>query len=335
MNIVDFGKEHIEQAIQIAIDNYHLERRQITALPEFTKLPEKLVPVFEHYAVNGLCVAAVDDTKLTGFLCTYLPREDAFGTTLVRGTFAAVHAHGVAVTVTGKERDRIYSKLYQAAAAKWVNAGIRSHAIAIYAHDRTAINSFFYNGFGLRCLDLIRSLEQPLLPNTTGLDRYHLKYVEVPRAEWNQLLQLHNALIKHLGESPTFMCFPPMDEAALYAQAPKDVRYFAAIAGEEYAAYIKISDTAENFITEHPAMLNICGAYCSPEFRGLGIYHNLLSFLTDILRQEGYQLLGVDCESFNPNARGFWSKYFTEYTNSVVRRIDEKAVDAAISETGK
>jgi hypothetical protein len=45
------------------------------------------------------------------------------------------------------------------------------------------------------------------------------------------------------------------------------------------------------------------------------------------LSQEGYQLLGVDCESFNPTARGFWLKYFAEYTHSMVRRIDEKAVD--------
>jgi len=40
----------------------------------------------------------------------------------------------------------------------------------------------------------------------------------------------------------------------------------------------------------------------------------------------------VDCESFNPTARGFWLKYFKEYTHSVVRRIDEKAVDEAMKE---
>jgi hypothetical protein len=45
------------------------------------------------------------------------------------------------------------------------------------------------------------------------------------------------------------------------------------------------------------------------------------------LKKEGHQQLGVDCESLNPTVRGFLLKYFKEYTYSVVRRIDYKAVD--------
>lgn len=39
---------------------------------------------------------------------------------------------------------------------------------------------------------------------------------------------------------------------------------------------------------------------------------------------EDYTMLGVDFESFNPTARGFWLQYFAPYTHSVVRRIDER-----------
>lgn len=42
------------------------------------------------------------------------------------------------------------------------------------------------------------------------------------------------------------------------------------------------------------------------------------------LKSEGYSRLGVNLESFNPTALGFWLKYFALYTNSVVRRIDER-----------
>ena len=35
--------------------------------------------------------------------------------------------------------------------------------------------------------------------------------------------------------------------------------------------------------------------------------------------------LGVDYETFNATAHGYWTKYFTTYTHSVVRRIDEHA----------
>ena len=73
-------------------------------------------------------------------------------------------------------------------------------------------------------------------------------------------------------------------------------------------------------------MCNICGAFCLHEYRGKSIYQNLLNFTITKLKEEGYILLGVDFESFNPTAYGFWLKYFTAYTNSVVRRIDECAL---------
>lgn len=38
-------------------------------------------------------------------------------------------------------------------------------------------------------------------------------------------------------------------------------------------------------------------------------------------------MLGLDFESINPTAYVFWTKYFTPYTHSVVRRIDEKIIN--------
>ena len=59
------------------------------------------------------------------------------------------------------------------------------------------------------------------------------------------------------------------------------------------------------------------------EYRGKGAYQNLLNFTIATLKSEGYTRFGVDFESLNPTAYGFWTKYFTPYTHSVVRRIDE------------
>jgi GNAT superfamily N-acetyltransferase len=153
-----------------------------------------------------------------------------------------------------------------------------------------------------------------------------VSYQEIPREEWGKLLEMHNALRAHLGCSPVFMKFPPITEEELYQEAGEDIRYVTAEVKGQYIAYIKLGKTGETFVSELDSMMNICGAYCLPEYRGIGIYHNLLAFLISTLKNEGYRYLGVDMESFNPNARGFWRKNFTEYTNSVVRRIDDKAV---------
>ncbi len=326
MEIIDFKPNHVSQAMQLARDNYELERNYVKELPENVTIPD-----LSCFAEFGLGAAAVEGSRLLGYLCAYPPREDVFATTNVRGTFVPIHAHAVDFGITEKERMQIYSRLYQAAAVKWVKGGIRSHAIALYTFDQAGIQSFFYNGFGLRCIDLIRSLEE--IPENKKLlveDELKPEYVELFRDEWALLLDQHNALIKHLGNSPTFMHFDLIDEDGLYREAEEDVRYFAARVKGKYIAYIKLSENGENFATEADDMMNICGAYCEPHYRSTGIYHNLLCHVMRELRTEGFARLGVDCESFNPTARGFWPKYFKEYTHSVVRRIDEKAVDLAI-----
>jgi len=328
MEFVDFNQSHIAMALKIAKDNYEKERQQVSELPENVTLPD-----LTHFAENGLGVTAIQDGQVLGFICPYLPREDAFGTTMVRGTFVPMNAHGVATHIAEEDRGRIYSKLYQATAAKLIKRGIRSHAIALYTHDQSGARSFFYNGFGLRCIDLIRSID--VIPEDKTLkieDQHKVEYVELFRDEWVLLLDQHNGLISHLANSPSFMMFTPLDEAALYQQTSEDVRYFAAKVNARCVAYIKLSDRGENFATEVDEMMNICGAYCETEYRGSGLYHNLLCYVMKKLQSEGYRLLGVDCESFNPTARGFWLKYFKEYTHSVVRRIDEKAVDEAMKE---
>jgi len=314
VEIVDFNVSHIAEAEKLAMANYEEERRQVPILPKVERLPN-----FTHFAENHLGVAAFENSKLVGFLGTWSPRPDAFGTTKVKGTFSPIHAHG-AIEV---KRGRIYARMYQAAADKWVKEGIRSHALALYTHDKEAIESFFYQGFGLRCIDAIRGMEE--IPFSSKLN---YEYGEVPKLEWGKLLELHNALITHMGNSPIFMRFPLNNEEESLCRNTEDIRYFAVKDKDRYIAYVKIGNEGENFATVTSGMMNICGAYCLPEYRGTGVYHNLISYLVTALKNEGYIRLGVDCESFNPTARGFWPKYFTEYTYSVVRRIDEKAVDA-------
>lgn len=318
MQIVDLNTEHLEDAAKIAKFNYEEERSKVSALPEVCNLPD-----LNHFADNNLGVAAIVGRKLVGYLGAYFPQRDAFGTTNVMGTFSPIQAHGA----TGDNRDEIYLRMYQAAAKKWVKEGILSHAIACYAHDKAVVNTFFYQGFGLRCIDAIREMEDIQINTLVSLkDTIDFQYMEIPRTDWSMLLELNNSLIDHIGNSPVFMKFPPMSEEEFLHKNSGNIRYYGIKDNERYIAYIKITDEGENFATFDSTMRNICGAFCMPEYRGLGIYQKLLSYLITSLKNEGYARLGVDFESFNPNARGFWLKYFTEYTNSLVRRIDDKTI---------
>lgn len=313
MKIVELTKAWLPAAARLAEENYEEERRAVPALPQDVKLPS-----LETLAANGLGVAAVEGEELLGFLGAYGPWEPVFCTRDVRGVFSPIHAHGA----RQENRTLIYQRMYQAAAEKWVKAGASSHAISLYAHDEQAKDAFYTYGFGMRCMDLIRDLSDP-----EGQNHAQCEYFELPIDRQQELRPMRSALSDHLAQSPSFMRQSEADcQTWIAGRETKPPRTFAAARGGKIIAYIEVTEKGENFAVNGPYTRNICGAYCLPECRGEHVAQGLLRHIFKTLASEGYSRLGVDCESFNPTALHFWSKFFTAYTHSVVRRIDENAI---------
>ena len=311
MDILNFEKKHVKEAAVIAHANYHDERQFVKALPEVCDIPD-----LNSFAENGLGVAAFENKKMIGFLCCYEPFDNAFRATDVRGIFSPMGANAAA----SKNRSKIYAAMYQTAGAKWVKTGAVSHAICLYAHDEELQRQLFHYGFGLRCLDAIRPME---LIDCETCANYN--FTELPKAEYHSVYPLQLALYRHYCESPFFMKRKPeTQEEFTVSSMQEGGRYFVAKQNGKLCAFLKISASGETFVATGDTYRHIRGAYCLPEHRGKGLYQNLLNFTISTLKREGYTRLGVNFESFNPTARGFWLKYFTAYTNSVVRRIDER-----------
>lgn len=311
MNILNFEKKHVEEATAIAHANYNDERQFVTELPQVCNIPD-----LNCFAENGLGVVAFEDQKMIGFMCCCPPFDNAFRATDVRGIFSPMGANAA----IPENRSKIYSAMYQVAGSKWVRTGAVSHAICLNAHDEELQRQFFLYGFGLRCLDAIRSME---LINCEHCENYD--FVELSKAEFHSVYPLYLALYRHYCESPFFMNRKPeTQEEFMLSSMQEGGRYFAAKHNGKLCAYLKISASGETFVATGNTYRHIRGAYCLPEHRGKGVYQNLLNYTISTLKREGYTRLGVNFESFNPTARGFWLKYFTAYTNSVVRRIDER-----------
>ncbi len=137
--------------MKIALANYNDERQYGKDLPEVCDVPD-----LTGFAENGLGVAAFEKEQTIGFLCCSAPFDNVFRATDVRGFFSPMGANGA----IGENCSKIYASMYQAAGEKWVKAGAVSHAIYLYAHDEELHTQFFRYGFGLRCLDAVRPMEQ-------------------------------------------------------------------------------------------------------------------------------------------------------------------------------
>ncbi|MDR2952093.1 MAG: GNAT family N-acetyltransferase, partial [Treponema sp.] len=284
-------------------------------LPQAIELPD-----FSPFVENGLGVAAFVDEKMIGYLCCYSPFEKAFGTTNAIGVWSPIHGNGM----IDCEYKNVFARMYQEAAIKWVNLKATSHAITFYAHNNVIESQLYRYGFGLRCIDSIREIKEIEINDNP---KYYIS--ELEHSEFHLIFPIGLLLDEHMSKSPIFMRFvrDKTEDGHEYKfaewQIREKYRYFAAKDGEKIIAYIKIHDEGENFIGDVNNMKHIHGAYCFPEYRGRGIIQNILNFIIKKLRDENNQLLGVDFESFNPTANNFWLKYFTEYTHSAVRRIDD------------
>jgi GNAT superfamily N-acetyltransferase len=317
MRIENFTTAHIEQALVLAMQNYEIERGFVTALPQMEAMPN-----LKGFAENNMGVAAFDGNKMIGFLCSTPPFENAFQSTDAVGVFSPVCANGT----IKEDRAKIYARLYQAAAEKWVKAGATSHAVCLYAHDTTAQEQFFKYGFGLRCVDAIRQMDEIACTPCAGYE-----FLELSQDEYSLVFPLHTLLNEHQCASPFFMNRKPSTPESFMDSCVSDAsRFFAAKQHGKICAYLRLWATGETFVAEQPDYRHIGGAYCLPEHRGKGVYQNLLNFAISILKSENYSQLGVDFESINPTAYGFWLKYFMPYTHSLVRRIDEKILKRKI-----
>jgi len=152
-------------------------------------------------------------------------------------------------------------------------------------------------------------------------------FMELAPEDILDLLPLDNLLDESYLDSPFFMFREKNSkEEFLQDYAHYNSIYFVAKYEGKIVAYVRAEPDGETFIQDTPGYLHEKGAYCLPEHRGKGISQKLLSLLVQKLKSQGYTRLGVDFESFNPSGSGFWLKHFDAYTCSVVRRIDESAI---------
>ena len=63
--------------------------------------------------------------------------------------------------------------------------------------------------------------------------------------------------------------------------------------------------------------------YVTPKYRGSLLAKDLLYFAAEYEKKKGAEYLWVGHGTANPNARGFWNKYFATYQYQLVSTIEK------------
>jgi GNAT superfamily N-acetyltransferase len=313
MEIIKLEKKYINQVIELALKNYEEEKEILSYLPEKEDFRKNIEKYINRIFEIGEGFLALKGEFLIGYLIGFEIPE-LFGK--CKGVYSPLFANGI----VKENRKKILQHLYSKCSELWVEKNYTSHAITIYAQDVISFETYSWLGFGMRCVDSIKEIKP-----TDEKTLIEIKKAEIKDAHLLEEISIEFA--NYMKSSPLFMLHDPNDDHTKEHQEfleNQNNHLWIAYNDNKAIGYIKIQPEGETFISLHEKVMNITGAFVLPEYRNSNVASSLLNIVEKWSLDNNYKLLGVDFESFNILGSSFWNKYFTPYTYSLVRRIDER-----------
>jgi GNAT superfamily N-acetyltransferase len=312
-----------QQAADLFAANYRRLRHSLPELPAAMEDPAVTEDLLRKIPAAAPGCAAFQEGRLAGYLAGFV-FPDMRGTGRM-GAFVPEWGHAAR-----ENSPRIYRALYRAISRQWTAAGVRMHGIGVLADDDAALQAWFWNGFGVTVVDAIR----PIAP-TGGQPPAGWQFRQAVEQDFEALSRLDAEHCRHYSQPPVFMAPRAADDVATlrrFAGQPPNSFWLALRNGEPggFMRFEPRSDGAAEIVVS-PQTIAITGAFVRPQFRGEGVATALLDAALRAYAAAGFTRCSVDFESFNPEAAGFWLRYFRPVVLSLIRVpewIDTESIPA-------
>lgn len=277
-------------------------------------LEEVSFETFEEKICKNLsdmkCIRMDDNADEQGVLYYHLWNKDGI-------QMCSVPVHGYYAS-SEKTLSKLFCKLSDAV----MNNGDTQFQINLYAHDYEAQKLFSMMQFGY-------VYEQGRLEISSAPYCFHTAYTiktlekDEMEKRWNEIWKLTNAIIEHLKQAPVFYPGSEFTEQAYKAFfMDKETKLHIAMSKDgKILGMIESNSESDVFAFQNTKSVNVGEVYVIPEYRGSSLSKDLLHYVMDYERQRGAEYLWVGHGTANPNARGFWNKYFQTYQYELVREI--------------
>lgn len=140
---------------------------------------------------------------------------------------------------------------------------------------------------------------------------------------WDEIWTLTDAIIKHLKQAPIF--YPGYEfTEQVYKEFFMDSEtnlHIALSKDDKIIGMIESNSESDVFAFHSTKSVNVGEIYVMPKYRGSSLSKDLLQFVIEHEKQKDARYLWVGHGTANPNARGFWNKYFKTYQYELVRTI--------------
>lgn len=313
MEIVQVDSNYINGMAELAYATYLKECFYVSELftDDYKEVIKKEIAEAAEKCGGVMCI---DDGRLIGYLLYNATWEDNGTVNYLLPSWG----YGA----SSEKRTKILSRLFEALADKLCVEGKKiNFEVKVYAHDKKIVKLFSMMQFGIQCEECMRSVD------TTVTTDNNAKVSVLSRDEinerWPEVWSMLKKLINHLKKSPVFYRGNEFTEE-VYKEYLLDeaTTLFAVLDNEEIIGIIDANADGSSFITNDKMIFNVGDIYVSEEYRGKGIAQQLLQYANDYLKNQGVSRLWVEHGTANPNARGFWDKYFEPYIYTMIREIE-------------
>lgn len=310
-------KKYKEDVLKLVLKKHASARKFKPFLPNAKYYKQKYESNINQLFKIGNGIVALEQGELKGFLIGY-EVDELFGKD--KGIYVPLYGHAVIEEM----KNKLYQKMYTKAADLWVKQERLNHTITIFSHDKEVVNTWFWMGFGLRCVDAMQELKNIKEDKNVDIEIRKAAYKDI-----DQMEDLYKKNNQYYEESPLFM--PVSTEEGIEGlkdwYEKENHHLWIAYKDNKVVGFIRIQPNGETVISEHPEVMNITGAYVDDKYRKQRIGISLVNTIFKWLKENEYKLCGVDFESINIIGSNFWLKYFIPYTHSLVRHIDDRIVD--------
>ena len=309
------SSDDIASAARLSARSHERLRSKHPFLP--TRSEGDFVPRIEWMTRKGIVIGLFETGRLTAYLGAF-PIEIFRNAGL--GSFGPDWCHGAA---PGTDLTRTYRQLYRELAPRLISLGCRIHSFAVYASESEIVNALELTGFGRIVMDAARSTTDLLAELQIGPAD-----VEISRAspqDAPELSRLDSALAAHIAAAPVLMPNPRSRDSAEWAEwlSTPGCTAFLARQGVRAMGFIKAEKPQfdVSYAVHGETTLAIDGMYVEVDSRCAGVASLLLAYLVREAAAAGKEIISVDCETTNPEAYAFWSRWFEPVAWGLERRV--------------
>ncbi|MBN2075199.1 MAG: GNAT family N-acetyltransferase [Dehalococcoidales bacterium] len=306
----------LNTVVEMAIENYLKEKASANGLSE--RANERYFRTeLKRLMSKGTGRMAFENDLPIGFL--------AFGEmSQVRPGVKAATSPLWGYGIRHDKRGEIIGRLFQDAATELCRNYAQSLRVLVYAHDTEVLWTYLMSSFAMDMTGVVRETALPIETDVPG--SYVLKEVSKDELVFHksEIIELYRGLINHLRVSPVFYhCREYLPVENRFQDFLDDtMRVFALFDGDRLIGMVDAEPVNYGFAAGDSEALSLGDIFIAPEYRESGLAATLLKYANDELKKDGIKRLFVTHGTINPTARGFWDKYFTNYSYMMTRRID-------------